>query len=216
MKYSLAVFDMDGTLLDTLTDLAGSINYSLRTAGFPERPVNYLRRMIGCGMRSEVKAGLPEGATEEDIDKVLAILMEHYAAHCADHTCPYPGVLDLMKRLREAGCRIAVVSNKADSAVGPLCEQYFPGLVDFAVGERDDIRRKPAPDEVEAALKALNADKKDAVYIGDSEVDLQTAENSGLECLTVTWGFRDRDQLEESGAKIYCDTCEDLYREIIG
>lgn len=210
MGYQLAVFDLDGTLLNTLEDLTDSINYALSVSSFPMRTIEEVRRFVGNGIRLLVERSVPQGTEEEKINQVYAAFMEHYAVHCADKTRPYDGVVELLRRLRAAGIRTAVVSNKADGAVKELCEKYFAGLLDEAVGEREGIRRKPAPDSIEEVLKNLNTDKTQAVYIGDSDVDVKTAENAGLEEIAVTWGFRDKDCLLENGAKVFVSMPEEI------
>ena len=165
---------------------------------------------MGNGIRKLIERAVPDGLTEEDISKVHRTFSTYYQEHCADKTRPYKGILPLLERLREAGCLTAVVSNKADVAVQPLCQQYYDGLFDFAVGEREGIRRKPAPDAVQEVLRRLRVDAGEAVYIGDSEVDIQTAANAGLDSIIVTWGFRDRAYLESQGGKRFVDRPEEI------
>lgn len=190
---------MDGTILDTLDDLYDSITLTLKAFGLPPRTRDEVRSFLGHGLRALAEKSLPDGTAPEEAEKFYRAVSEHYLAHCADKTKPYDGITDLLKRLRKAGCLTAVVSNKADGAVRELVDRYFAGLFDAAVGQREGMRSKPAPDEVEAALSALGAEKKSAVYIGDSEVDLQTAVNSGLAVIMVDWGFRTRAQLSACG-----------------
>ena len=215
MRYQLAIFDLDGTLLNTLEDLTDSINYTLSMSGFPKRTIEEVRRFVGNGIRLLVERSVPRGTKEEKVNQIYLAFMEHYAAHCADKTRPYNGVVALLRRLREAGIKTAVVSNKADSAVKELCEKYFTGLLDEAVGEREGIRRKPAPDSIEEVLRNLEIGKAQAVYIGDSDVDVETAANAGLEQIAVTWGFRDKDCLLASGAKVFVSTPEEIDKIII-
>ena len=210
MRYKLAIFDLDGTILDTLEDLADAVNYALKEYGYPQRTLEEVRRFVGNGIRKLIERAVPAGLTEEDISKVHQTFSAFYQEHCADKTRPYKGILPLLERLREAGCLTAVVSNKADVAVQPLCQQYYDGLFDFAVGEREGIRRKPAPDAVQEVLRRLRVDAGEAVYIGDSEVDIQTAANAGLDSIIVTWGFRDRAYLESQGGKRFVDRPEEI------
>lgn len=208
MKYQLAIFDLDGTLLDTLEDLADSTNYVMHSFDYPERTLAEVRSFVGNGIRKLLERSAPKGTSPEEIDRMFAQFKEHYGAHCADKTKPYDGIMDLLSRLQEQGIKLAVVSNKADYAVKALCEQYFPGVFDEAVGERVGIARKPAPDTVNEVLKNLQIDKSQAVYIGDSEVDVQTARNAEMDCIAVDWGFREASVLKEAGAEIIVSTPE--------
>lgn len=206
----LMVFDMDGTILDTLEDLTDAMNYTLRSCGYPERTIAEVRTFVGNGIYKLVERAAPAGSTSAEWDRLYRIFMPYYQAHCYDKTRPYAGIPELMARLRESGALIAVVTNKADAAAQELCERFFPGLVDRAVGERPGQRKKPAPDAVFTVLESLHIAPGDAVYIGDSEVDLETAVNSGLDHIIVTWGFRDREFLETRGAQVFADTPEDV------
>lgn len=200
MRYSLAIFDLDGTILDTLQDLADSLNVILIRHGMPERTVGQVRQFVGNGIRRLIHLAVPDGTPPELEEQCYQDYLPYYQIHCADHTRPYEGITGLLSALRSGGCRIAVVSNKADSAVQSLCEQYFPGAFDYAVGERPGISKKPAPDSVNEVLQKLGFARDQAVYIGDSEVDILTARNAGMDSLTVTWGFRDEEFLMNSGA----------------
>lgn len=215
MKYKLAIFDLDGTILDTLEDLADAVNYALGECGCPLRTIEEVRRFVGNGIRKLIERAVPAGLTEEEINRVHQIFSAYYQEHCADKTRPYEGILPLLKRLQAAGCLTAVVSNKADVAVQPLCQQYYEGLFDYAIGEREGIRRKPAPDAVQEVLRRLKIDAGEAVYIGDSEVDIQTAANAGLESIIVTWGFRDRAYLESQGGRRFVDRPEEIAEIIL-
>lgn len=208
---SAIIFDLDGTLLDTLDDLRDALNHALTTHSYPVRTLDETRRFVGNGIRNLVSRGVPAGTAEAEIDAVFATFKPYYQAHCLDKTKPYEGILELLGRLKEEHYPIAVVSNKADSAVQTLCQRFFPGLVDFAVGERENVRRKPAPDSVLAALDALGVTQTEAVYVGDSEVDIETARNGGLPCISVTWGFRAEDVLENAGADTFAHTPEELW-----
>lgn len=201
MKYQLAIFDLDGTLLNTLEDLADSTNYIMRQYGHPERTLTEVRSFVGNGIRKLLERSAPKGTSPEEIDRMFEQFKEHYGAHCADKTKPYDGIMELLDALKKQGVKLAVVSNKADYAVKSLCEQYFPETFDEAVGERTGIAGKPAPDTVHEVLRNLQMEKSRAVYIGDSEVDVQTARNAELDCIAVDWGFRDKEVLEEAGAE---------------
>ena len=204
------VFDMDGTVLNTLEDLAGSMNYSLKAVGLPERTVDEFRRFVGNGAREALRKALPEGVPTDILDEMFPIFKEHYDEHCLDKTGPYEGILDLMKELKKRGYRMAIVSNKIDSAVKELNKRFFGDLIDVAIGEQPGVNRKPAPDMVEIALKELGSTKEESVYVGDSEVDYLTAKNSGLPCISVLWGFRDKEYLIEQGAYCFADAPADI------
>ncbi len=200
MRFDTVLFDLDGTLLDTLEDILDAANHTLREMGYPERTLAEMRRFVGNGAETQMRRALGEGADEETVRRALALYKPYYAAHCQIKTKPYAGVLALLEQLKEEKRRIAVVSNKPDEAVRPLAAQHFGALVDTAMGETAQRRRKPAPDMVNDAIAALGADKRRAVYVGDSEVDIETAKNAGIACISVCWGFRDREQLEAAGA----------------
>ena len=203
---SIIIFDMDGTILNTLGDLADSVNYALKLCGWPERGEDEIRKALGNGVKALIEKSVPQGASEEETLKCLEKFKAYYSKHMYVKTAPYPGIKELFKSLKERGCRLAVVSNKFDSAVKELCGIYFKDVFDIAIGESPEVRKKPAPDSVFKALKELKARKEDAVYIGDSEVDYNTALNSGLPCICVTWGFRDMSELEKLGAKVFAHT----------
>ena len=209
-RFDTVLFDLDGTLLDTLEDILGAANYTLREMGYPERTLEEMRRFVGNGAEMQVRRAFGPEADEALIQKALALYKAYYAAHCQEKTRPYDGVLELLAELKRRGYRLAVVSNKPDEAVRPLAAQYFGGLTDAAMGETAARRRKPAPDMVNDALAALGADRTRAVYVGDSEVDIETARNAGLPCISVCWGFRDREQLVEAGAAEIAATAPEL------
>ena len=209
-NYQLVIFDLDGTLLDTLDDLADSVNYALETESLPARTREEVRRFVGNGIRKLVERAVPAGTAVEVTDRVFEAFKERYKAHCADKTKPYEGILDLLCKLKEREVKTAVVSNKADFAVKELCKQYFPGLLCEAIGERTGIARKPAPDTVNEVLRLLGMDRTQAVYIGDSEVDVETAKNAGMDCIAVEWGFRDSEVLRKAGAEVIASDAEEL------
>jgi haloacid dehalogenase superfamily, subfamily IA, variant 3 with third motif having DD or ED/haloacid dehalogenase superfamily, subfamily IA, variant 1 with third motif having Dx(3-4)D or Dx(3-4)E len=214
MKYDVVIFDMDGTILDTLDDLAGSLNTALEQNGLPRRTRGEVRRFVGNGIRKLVERGVPAGTNLPTIDKVHADFTENYRVHCADMTRPYDGITDLIRMLKRNGTRAAVVSNKADYAVQALCARYFDGLFDLTVGEREGIRKKPAPDAIDQILKTLGCDSGRAVYVGDSEVDIETARNADVPCISVDWGFRDRASLVKSGANIIVSNTKELQAQL--
>lgn len=215
MAYSAAIFDMDGTILDTLDDLSASTNYALALHGLPTKDITSTRRNLGNGMQTLIERSVPNGTPEYLTKQVLADFKAHYAEHNAVATAPYPGTLELIDALRAQGLLCAVVSNKGDFAVQDLAKQYFPHKFDYVIGERADIRRKPAPDMVLAALKSFGLTPADCVYIGDSEVDIATANNTGCDCIVVEWGFRDRDFLREAGATRIVQDNDELLHAII-
>ena len=210
MKYELVIFDMDGTILNTLEDLADSLNYALKTHGYPQRTLEEVRRFVGNGVRKLVERGVGKDISEKELDTLCDTQKQYYSVHCADKTRPYNGIYELLKSLRNAGCQTAVVSNKADYAVQELCKRYFDGLFDAAVGEKPSVLKKPAPDSVNEVLKLLGIDRKAAVYVGDSDVDIQTARNAGMDSIIVDWGFRDRAFLKEKGAGILVSAPEQI------
>lgn len=209
-RYDTVIFDLDGTLLDTLGDLTDSTNAVLEQYGMPGHTQEQIRSFVGNGIRRLLECAVPGGTSSEQLDLVYRSFRAYYDIHCMDRTKPYPGILSLLGTLKEEGYRIAIVSNKADFAVKKLNQIYFSDLISVAVGEREQIRRKPAPDSVFWAMKELwklsedavlsCEDKARTVYIGDSEVDIQTAQNAGLDCVAVSWGFRTREDLICHGA----------------
>ena len=203
--YKTYIFDLDGTLLDTLSDLAAAVNYALRTHGMPEHSIDDVRRFVGNGVRKLMERAIPDGAANPQFDETFATFRQYYMAHSLDTTRPYEGIPEALAALKARGCRLAVVSNKMMAATQELCQHFFPDTIEVAIGENEaeGIRKKPAPDTVFATLKALGVGKEGAVYVGDSDVDIETARNSGLPCISVLWGFRDRDFLIQHGAKTF-------------
>ncbi|MGN0526977.1 MAG: HAD family hydrolase [Acutalibacteraceae bacterium] len=215
MKYKLVIFDLDGTILDTLQDLTNSVNYALKKSGYPVRTVEEIKKFVGNGILRLIKLSVPNGASKEETDIVFNDFKLHYKQNSNVFTKPYEGIADVIKELRNNGIKTAIVSNKADFAVQDLCKEYFPGCFDYAVGERDGVLKKPAPDSVNTVLKTLGFEKNEAVYIGDSEVDIKTSENADLDCITVTWGFRDEEYLKENGAKTFAHSPKELLNCIL-
>lgn len=217
MSYTTAIFDLDGTLLNTLDDLHASTAYALAFHGLPTRTVAEVRAFVGNGIRNLIRLAVPEGSTDELIDAVHATFDAHYAANHLNKTAPYPEVAELVQRLRGLGLKCCVVSNKGDYAVQPLVEHFFPDLFDVVCGERekDGIRRKPWPDTVLACMRTVGATPHECVYVGDSEVDLLTAANAGIDCIEVSWGFRDEAFLVEQGAKTIVHNVDELERAIV-
>ena len=210
MRYKAVLFDMDGTVLDTLGDLTNAVNHILREYGMPERTPYETAHFLGNGAAHLVKMAVAPGTPEELREEMLKAYVPWYDSHCAILTAPYPGVVPLMEALKKAGVKQAVISNKQDSAVRRLAEEHFPGLLETAVGESETVRRKPNPDAVIEALRTMQVEKKDAVYIGDTEVDLQTARNAGLDSAAVGWGFRSEEELFKAGASRVFHSAEEL------
>ena len=210
MTYQAAIFDLDGTLLNTLPDLHASVNATLSLYGFPERSEDEIRRAVGDGVGMLIARSIPEGANDPRYEDCLSAFREHYAKHAADRTAPYAGILSLLAALKAKGIRIGVVSNKFDAAVKALCRTYFGDLVELAVGEREGIRRKPCPDSLLAVSDNFSLTPKQCIYIGDSEQDILTARAAGLDCLSVTWGFRSRKALLTAGATQLIDSPADI------
>lgn len=213
--YKLAIFDMDGTILNTLEDLKNSVNVALSENGFPKRTLEEVRNFVGNGSRKLIERSVPQGMSEEMQEKVLASFDADYSRHCAVFTKPYEGIPETIAALREHGIKTAVVSNKPDYGVQALCEQYFKGLFDFSIGVREGMRKKPAPDTVFEVLKYFHTSKEDAVFIGDSDVDVQTAIHAEVSCIGVSWGFRDKEVLQNAGATKIVDTTQELLEHIL-
>lgn len=203
--YKVFIFDLDGTLLDTLGDLASAVNYALRTHGMPEHSIDAVRRFVGNGVRVLIQRAVPDGEFNLQFEDVLATFRQYYLEHSLGTTRPYDGIPEMLSELRRRGCRTAVVSNKFDAATKELCRHFFADSIEVAIGEHEaeGIRRKPAPDTVLEALRQLGVTKENAVYVGDSDVDILTARNAGLPCISVLWGFRDRDFLQAHGATTF-------------
>lgn len=205
-EYDAYIFDLDGTLLDTLADLAASTNYALHAHGMPERTIDEVRRFVGNGVRRLMEQAVPEGTEAALFEAVLATFRQHYLEHSLDATQPYPGIMEMLGRLKAAGKATAVVSNKFDAATKALCRHFFGDLVDVAIGESERIRRKPAPDTVVEAMRLLGVGRHQAVYVGDSDVDIATAAHCQIPCVSVLWGFRDRDFLIRHGATRFIES----------
>ena len=215
MSYKAVLFDMDGTLLDTLEDLCDSTNHALAQMGYPLRGIEEIRRFIGNGAEKQIRRAVPKGTSEGKIMETLAAFRAYYQDHCQIKTKVYDGLLDVLSELKEKGVKMAVVSNKPDAAVKKLSREYFGDRLDYAIGPSDGVRCKPYPDMAETALKALGIAKKDAVFVGDSEVDVQTGLNAGLDVIAVSWGFRSRKVVIEAGAKMIADDASELEKLIL-
>ncbi len=202
-QYSTYIFDLDGTLISSLEDLAASTNYALRTHGMPEHTVEEVRMFVGNGVKKLMERAIPGGLDNPKFDDTYHTFRQHYMKHNLDQTRPYPMVMEMLERLNREGRKVAVVSNKFYAATQELCRHFFGDLVQIAIGEREGISKKPAPDTVLEAMRQLGVKPEECVYVGDSDVDIDTARNSGLPCISVLWGFRDKDFLLAHGATTF-------------
>lgn len=210
MRYETVIFDMDGTILETLEDICDSVNVTMDHLGYPRRTLDEVRRFVGNGAAKLIERCMPGGAEDPKFAMALEFYKAYYDAHAQIKTGPYEGIPELLAELNRRGVKVAVVSNKPDESVKQLCQVYFPGLFPVAIGDRAEWRKKPAPDSVREAMRLLQAKPETTVYVGDSEVDVATANNAGLPCITVTWGFRDMDVLRQHGARVFAHTAQEL------
>lgn len=211
MRYQTAIFDMDGTILETLEDMCASVNVTMNHVGYPRRTMDEVRRFVGNGAAKLIERCMPAGAEDPRYPAALEFYRAYYDAHAQIKTGPYPGIPELLNQLSREGVRLAVVSNKPDEAVRALTERYFPGVFPVAIGNRDGWATKPAPDSVYEAMCLLGARRESTVYVGDSDVDVDTARNAGLDSIIVTWGFRDEDFLRAHGAQHLAHNADELY-----
>jgi len=209
-RYKAVVWDLDGTLLNTLTDLAGSVNAALAAENLPLRTLTEVRCFVGNGIPKLIARAVPAGTAPEKESAVLSAFLAHYGEHMNDHTAPYGGIPEMLSALSDGGMKMAVVSNKADFATAELVGIHFPKGIGAAIGAREGVPKKPAPDAVFTALSALGVTAAEAVYIGDSEVDVETGRNAGMDVIAVSWGFRDEDVLRAAGASVICRTPEEV------
>ena len=209
-NFNTIVFDLDGTLTDTLDDLRSSVNFALSQFGFPERSRDEIRSFVGNGVRRLIYRSVPENTDTATAEKCLEVFREHYKANSCVETKPYDGIADLLETLKKRGIKTAVVTNKMHEAAADIVEYFFGGLIDITIGQSEKIAPKPAPDSVFLALEKLGVSKEDAIYVGDSEVDCMTAHNAGIPCIGVTWGFRDREVLEANGADYIAENSQDI------
>ncbi|MBR5437925.1 MAG: HAD family hydrolase [Clostridia bacterium] len=212
--YKSVIFDLDGTLLDTLDDLMNAVNFALREFSFPERSREEIRSFIGNGVIKLMERSTPDGTDDITQEKCLNVFRKYYLEHMADNTAPYEGIIPLLEKLKELDIKTAVVSNKLHSAVAGLCEDYFPSL-DIALGVSEEKERKPAPLNVYRAMEMMNSDTSNTIYVGDSDVDVQTAHNASLKCIGVTWGFRDRKDLLAHSCDFIADTTDEVLKLIL-
>lgn len=209
MSKQAVIFDLDGTLLNTLDDLKDALNHALSAHGFPARSLDEVRRFVGNGNLVLVRRGLGAGADEAAVERVYETFLPYYQAHAMDKTAPYPGIPALLDALKAAGVKMAIATNKVHAAALPLCRKFFP-QVDVVIGAQEDLRNKPEPDMVRAGLEALGVTEDEAVYIGDTEVDIATARNAGLDCVCVAWGFRSKDEQQAAGGRTFAQSPEEI------
>ena len=209
-KFDTYIFDLDGTLLYTLNDLTASTNHAMRAYGMAEHTTEEVRMMVGNGIRKLIERAVPGGTGNPLYENVYKTFINHYLEHSLDTTRPYPGIMEMLAALKAKGRRMAVVSNKYCKATEHLCRTFFGEYISVAIGESADIRKKPAPDTVLEALRRLGVSKEGAVYVGDSEVDIATARNCGLPCISVLWGFRDKDFLVKNGGTTFAESPEEI------
>lgn len=204
------IFDLDGTLLDTLDDLAAAVNHALQSCGYPTRTRDEVRAFIGNGVKKLMQRAMPKDVSQAEFDRCFLSFREHYLSHMNDRTRAFDGILPLLGTLRARGIKAAVVSNKLQAGVAGLCDTYFSGCIDCSVGVTEESERKPNPVNVLRAMKTLGVSPAETLCVGDSEVDVQTAANAGLRCVGVTWGYRDRETLLQAGAWKLIDTPQEL------
>ena len=212
MKYKAVLFDMDGTVLDTLRDLNAAVNACMEHFSLPHQTLDETRRRVGNGSRRLMELSVPAGTCDEKIEEMLGWYLPYYNRHANDTTAPYPGISELMRSLSAQGLRLAIVSNKPDRTVRELAEIHFPGLLETAVGENEaaGIRRKPWPDTLLAAAAELGVPIRQCLYVGDSEVDVLTASRAGMDCASVLWGFRSREEIEAAGGRLFFSSPQEL------
>lgn len=215
MKYDAVIFDLDGTLTDTLADLRNSVNFALSRFGFPERTTEEIRSFVGNGVRRLIYLSVPDNTTDETSEECLSVFKEYYNANSLVETKPYDGITEMLTELKSRGVKTAVVTNKMHSAAVGIVEHFFGNLIDTTVGQIDGVSQKPKPDGIYKALEMLGTEKEKSVYAGDSEVDCITAKNAGIPCVGVTWGFRDREVLTENGAEYIADSVRELTELLI-
>ena len=210
MRFDTVIFDLDGTLLNTLEDLADCVNHTMKVFGYPERTIDEVRRFVGNGIGMLVKRAVPDYVDDEQYQTVFDEFKKYYTDNCQIKTKPYDGIVKLINELHQRGIKIAIVTNKNQMAVNELNKKYFNGIINVAVGDNGVRERKPSPEPVKEALKLLNSKAENTIYVGDSEVDVATAKNAGLFGVYVTWGFRDKEQLVAAGGGNYIDKPEEL------
>ncbi len=211
---STVIFDLDGTLLYTLEDLTDSTNFALDEFGYPKRTIDEVKSFVGNGVSLLIERSIPDGKNNPNFEKCLLKFKEHYSNNMYNKTKPYDGIIDLLTKLKQNNYNIAVVSNKFDEAVKSLVDKYFKNYVDIAVGQRENIEKKPAPDSVNEVIRTLNVEREECIFVGDSEVDIETAANAGIPCLSVTWGYKTIDFLYKHGASTLIYSPDDIWEMV--
>jgi len=214
MKYEIIIFDLDGTLINSLEDLKDSVNYMLYEFEYSKKTLFDVRNAVGNGVEKLVERMIPDGIENPNYEKCLKIFRDHYSKNMDKKTVAYPYIMEMLETLQSKGYKIAVVSNKFDTAVKPLCKKYFDGLVNIAIGQSKDMKKKPEPDTVFLALQHFQSTPEKAVFVGDSEVDIQTAQNANMDCISVSWGYRSKNFLTQNNAKIIIDKPLDIFEHI--
>lgn len=216
-QYKAVLFDLDGTLLYTLEDLADIVNHTMREFGYPEHTLDEVKAAIGNGVTKLIELSLPMGRDTHDFDEIVRASRAYYDVHPSTATRPYPGICELIERFHAAGLKVGCVTNKLHSASVKLCEKFFPTL-DAVCGERESegIRRKPSPDSIIKAARDMGVSLADCIYVGDSDVDVMTAHNAGIKCVSVLWGYRDRELLESVGADMFARNADELFSLVCG
>ncbi len=214
MEIKTIIFDLDGTLLNTLGDLKEAINYALTQYSYPERTEKEIKSFIGNGIKAAIEKAVNQKISDEKLTKIINTFKDYYKEHSYEQTKPYDGIKEVLKLLKQKGYKLGVVSNKVDEAVKPLCKYYFEDLIDTAIGEGKGIERKPNPMGVMKVIEELNSKPEESIYIGDSETDTETAKNAKIPCISVLWGYRDKELLEKSGAKIFAEKPEEIIKII--
>ncbi len=208
------IFDLDGTLLNSLGDLHACFNYAITQFGYPERTLDEIKSFVGNGITKAIERALPYEVEKEELNKIVLLFKDYYKEHMTELTLPYDGIISMLAELRQKGYKLAIVSNKFDDAVKGLCKQYFNEYIEAAIGEGYGIEKKPNPIGIYKAIKELNSSIKNAIYVGDSDVDIQTAKNAGIPCISVLWGYRDKDFLLKNGAELFADSPSDIIKII--
>ncbi len=210
MKYKAVIFDLDGTLMDSLKDLAISVNHALACMNMPQHTIEEIKQFVGNGARRLIELSVESGSSQEQIEECFSLFRQHYACHCMDYTCLYNGIQELLENLKDNGVKLAIVSNKPQFGVTELYKSFFSSTIDVAIGEAAPLRRKPYADMVVEAMKRLGVKPEESIYVGDSDVDIMTARNANLPCISVLWGFRDKDFLTKNGATIFAEKPSDI------
>ena len=208
------IFDLDGTLLNTLEDLHACFNKAITEYGYPRRTLDEIKSFVGNGIKKAIERALPSNIEESELNKIVNYFRSYYEEHMLELTKPYDGIIGMLEELKANNYKLAVVSNKYDAAVKELCKNYFGKYIDIAIGESEEVRKKPEIDGVMKAIKELNSSIDNSIYIGDSDVDIKTAKNVGIPCISVLWGFRDKDFLIQNGGKLFAEKPKDIIKII--